>query len=134
MIARRFIAAFSLAGYVLAMAAAALHTHDHSHCSHETPEPIQVAATSSCSCSGHEDAAKAAPAEVNGHSHESDWPVVHSADECPLCDFLTLDAQPVVLAKPETLLEQGTEFARVDAVLRPSDVPLAIRGRAPPAC
>ncbi|MBC8291246.1 MAG: hypothetical protein H8E37_13110 [Planctomycetes bacterium] len=134
MIARRLTAAVSLAGYLLATAAAALHTHNHSHCSHETPEPIQVAANSTCSCSGHEDAAKAAPAEVAGHSHESDGPVAHAADECPLCDFLTLDAQPVVHAKPEILLEQGTEFTRVKAVLSPSDVPLAFRGRAPPAC
>lgn len=134
MIARRFIAAFSLAGYVLAMAAAALHTHDHSHCSHETTEPVQVAVAQACSCSGHEVTSAEITTEVGEHSHKSDGPVAHAADECPLCDFLTLDAQPVVLATPTYLLEQAAEFTRVEAVLSPSDVPLAFRGRAPPAC
>jgi len=133
MIARRFTAAISLAGYFLAMAAAALHTHDHAHCSHETAESVPVAVAQACSCSGHEPEADS-PAELEEHSHQSDGPVAHAADECPLCDFLTLDAQPVVLATPASLLEQNTRFTRVDAVLSPADVPFAFRGRAPPAC
>lgn len=134
MIPPRLTASFSLAGYFLAMVAAALHTHNHSHCNHQKTEVVQVADVEACSCSGHESGATEFPTEITGHSHESDGPVAHTAEDCPLCDFLTLDAQPVVLATPTFLLEQDTEFARVDAVLSPSDVPLAFRGRAPPAC
>ena len=131
---QRLTASFSLAGYFLAMVAAALHTHNHSHCNHETTEVVQVAVAEACSCLGHESDGKEFPTGFTGHSHESDGPVAHAAEDCPLCDFLTLDVQPVVLATPTFLLEQDTEFARVDAVLNASDVLLAFRGRAPPAC
>ena len=130
--ARHCIAAFSLAGYLLATTAAALHTHDHEH-SHglTTVDSVSTdaAPAETHSCAGHHGPHSH---QADGHD-EADGPaLVHSG--CALCDFLALQAEPVELVRLQDDREAAFESCRVEVPSVPATTSHAWQGRGPPVC